>query len=565
VDWQIINYIGGRKMKLKSSKIRPVLVTLLVLMMLVAVNAAAPKAKAKAKAKAKPKPMTISVFIASPGQAPTPDNKIYKLIKKQLGVSMKFEYLVGDRDQKLGIMIASGDYPDVMSGTTRLVDAGVFVPLDNLIKKNAPRLYAHYRPYWNKAKEPKDGHLYIMPSYGRFYRKYSITRPEGPCFWMQRDILAENGYPKVRTLDEYFDLLLKYKEKHPRIDGKPTIGFTILSDGWRAFCLTNAPQHLIGHPNDGGVVVNFKTNKAQIFADKDYAKRYYQKLNQMNAVGLIDKESFVMTYDQYITKLTTGRVLGMFDQRWNFGNADASLKSRGLEERRYAPCPVTYSPDIRDWYMDRTVLNVNCGFGITKKCKKPVRVIKFFDTIMSEKWQKIFGWGIRNQDYQVDAKGKFYRNAEQRKIQDDLMWRLANRAEGLTYDGPKMEGTFKDGNATSPLLQPDEFFASLTPYEQNFFKQYGYKTWSDFYSPAPPNPLCYPAWQINLIDGSPAKIAETKLNQLALKYLPKVILAAPGQFERVWKQYVDAIHKVDVKAYENRINKQLQWRMKNWK
>lgn len=511
------------------------------------------------------KPAEFSIFIGEPAQAPTPDNKIMKLIKAKLGVSLKFECLVGDREQKIGVMLAGGDYPDVMSGHTRLVNSGVLIPLEDLIKKHAPRLYAHYKPYWNMIKEPKDGHIYILPNYGRNYGEYKPTISMGPAFWIQKAVLAEFGYPKVKTLDQYFDLIIKYKQKYPTIDGQPTIGFTILSEGWRNFCLTNPPQHLIGHPNDGGVVVDQKTFKAEIFADKDYAKRYYQKLNQMNALGLIDKESFIMNFDQYIAKLSSGRVLGMFDQFWDYQDADASLRTRGLVERTYAPCPVTYDETTRDWYMDRTVLNLNNGLGITRKCKDPVRFIKFLDALLAEEWQKIFGWGIPGEDYKVDAKGVFYRTPEQRVHGDDPRWRVANRAELLYEYIPKMDGTFKDGNATAPGTQPGEFFATLKPYEQNFLTKYGFMTWTDFYSPAPPNPVYYPCWQINLVDGSPAKIAETKINEIGSKYLPKVIMAKPDRFDNVWNQYVRELHKANPKAYEDRINEQIQWRIKNWK
>lgn len=51
-------------------------------------------------------PFEISVFIGQPDQQPTPDNKIYKLIREKTGASFKFEFLAGDIDQKLGVMIA---------------------------------------------------------------------------------------------------------------------------------------------------------------------------------------------------------------------------------------------------------------------------------------------------------------------------------------------------------------------------------------------------------------------------------------------------------------------------
>lgn len=519
----------------------------------------------RAHAKAAVKPIEFSVFIGAPGQPPTPDNKIAKLIKDQLGVTIKYEFLVGDLDQKLGVMIAGGDYPDVVSGHTRFINAGALIPLENLIEKNTPNLYRHYKPYWNMVKEPKDGHFYIMPNYGRYYGEYKATTFWGPAFWIQKAVLKEFGYPKVKTLDQYFDLIKRYKEKHPQINGMPTIGFEILSSGWRNWGLKNPPQHLIGHPNDGNVVVDFKTHKAEIFADKDYAKRYYKKLNEMNALGLIDKESFVLTYDQYIAKLSSGRVLGMFDQLWNFNNANDSLIMQNMVERTYAPCPVTYDPGIKDYYMDRTVLNLNCGFGITVKCKEPVRFLKFLDTLLTEKWQKILGWGIPEEDYKIDSKGVFYRTPEQRIHGNDLTWRLSNTLMGGFWDYmPKMEGTFKDGNACTPGYQPGEFYDALRPFDKEFLAAYKYKTWADFYSAPPENPVYYPAWQINLIEGTPAKIADTKMNDISTKYLPMAIMADPKDFDKVWNEYVSELHKVDIKAYEDRINEQIQWRIKNW-
>lgn len=49
-----------------------------------------------------------------------------------------------------------------------------------------------------------------------------------------------------------------------------------------------------------------------------------------------------------------------------------------------------------------------------------------------------------------------------------------------------------------------------------------------------------------------------------MKYLPQAILAKPENFEAVWADYVKEIRKLNVKAYEDRINEQIQWRLENW-
>ena len=514
-------------------------------------------------------PIEISFFISDPGQAPTADNKMYKLIKDKLGVTCKWEFLVGDKSQKIGVMIAGGDYPDVTfvdsDSVGEFSSAGALLPLEDLIAKNAPNLQNHYGPYLNKLKDPSDGHFYVMANFNRIYGDFKANIWEGPAFWIQKDVLKEAGYPKVRTLDQYFEIIEKYKANHPEIDGQPTIGFEILCEGWRDFCLKNPPEHLIGHPNDGDVVVNPETNVAEFFRDKDYAKRYYKKLNEVYHKGLIDPEAFTMSYDQYQAKISSGRILGMFDQHWVFSNAERTLITANKLERTYAPCAITYDESIKDYYYDRPVLNVNTGFGITKNCKNPERVIKFFDSIMTEEWQKLLGWGVKDEDYLVDENGQFYRNQQQRDNGNDNTWRLANQAYTLWYYGPKMDGTFSDGNATTPGYQPKEFYDSLKDYDKEFFKAYGIQTYTEFFSPAPENRVSYPAWQIDLIDGSPANMADIKIEEVGTKLLPKAILAKPDQFDKVWDEYVTALNKCDIKSMMDRINDQLKWRTENWK
>lgn len=508
----------------------------------------------------------FSIFIGAPGNPPVADNRMYKLLKTELGVDFELEYLVGDLNQKVGVMIAGGQYPDVVTGgdaAMAMINADMLVPLEELIIKNAPRLYEHYKPYWNMMKNPADGHIYFMPDFGVIYRQITGTRSYGPAFFIQRGVLKEAGYPKVKTLDEYFDLIKKFKEKHPTSDGKPTIGFEVLSHSWRAFCLKNPPQHLIGHPNDGNVVVDPVTHKAEIFWDKDYSKRYYKKLNDMYLAGLIEKETFVRTYDQYLAILSSGRVLGMFDQYWDFQQADESLQTQALWDKTYVPLVPTFD-GIKDYYFDRPPLNLNRGFGITTSCKDPVKFLKLLNELLSEKWQKILSWGIEGKDYLVDKNGRFYKTQEMRDNYVDASWVAANRARDIFDGAPKIQGLYSDGNAWAPGDQPEEFFAGLKPAEKEYLNAYGYKTYLGPFSPAPPNRIDYPAWTIPIPEGSPAQVAFTKMDQLLDKWLPRVITADAGKFDSLWAEYIAELRKQDMKAYEDAINAGIQFRLKTW-
>ena len=57
----------------------------------------------------------------------------------------------------------------------------------------------------------------------------------------------------------------------------------------------------------------------------DTAVAYFRKLNEEYQKGIVDPESFTQSYDEYISKLSTGRVLGMIDQWWDFSNANDAI------------------------------------------------------------------------------------------------------------------------------------------------------------------------------------------------------------------------------------------------
>ena len=101
-------------------------------------------------------------------------------------------------------------------------------------------------------------------------------------------------------------------------DGTENIPFTILCDDWRYFCLENVPQFLDGFPNDGSCMVDTETKKVMDYNVTDTAKRYFGKLNEEFHKGIMDPGAFNATYNQYLDKLSTGAVLGMVDQWWQF-------------------------------------------------------------------------------------------------------------------------------------------------------------------------------------------------------------------------------------------------------
>ncbi|MET1173247.1 ABC transporter substrate-binding protein [Paenibacillus amylolyticus] len=508
-------------------------------------------------------PVTFSYYMFSPGKKDVlaSETTIGKALQEQTGVDWKMEYLVGDSATKAGVMIASGDYPDVISSSgemSKLLDAGAYIPLDDLIEEHGPNIKRVYGPYFDKMKNAEDGKIYALP-YTANQGEYSGSpNVGGGAFWIQRSVLKEFNYPKITTLDEYFDLIQDYKEKHPTVGGAETIGFVSLAGvANNFFTLQNPAMHLAGYPNDGSVMVDMTTHEAKVVAGTDAQKKWIQKLNEINAQGMLDPESFTMNKDQYLAKLTSGRVLGYFNYGWQVGDASKNLLSAGIDEKRYAPLPIVFDEGIKDQYVDPPGFVNNYATGISVNAKDPVRIIKYFDNLLKEENQVLVQWGIKDETYSVDDKGRFYfANEDQRKAHDDLE---LSRKFGFTYfgsDWPRYggESTLTDGNAYSPGNQPEVAAASYTEGDNKFLEAYGIQTFSELFNKPEERPW-FPAWSIALEQGSPEQIFTTKSDDLQRKYLPEMILGAPSNFDKLWDAYMAELNKLDKAGYEATITK----------
>ncbi|MBR4234934.1 MAG: extracellular solute-binding protein [Clostridia bacterium] len=502
-------------------------------------------------------PVTLTVFRGDPGDQPTDDNKIYKLIEEKFGVTFKFEYLAGDLDEKLGLMIAGEDYPDLFDGGNSadlIITAGALINLmDYINPEDTPRLWAHIEPQKARLIEKNaagEDVLYIIPNYGLTYGDQIVNAVNGPAFFIQKQVLAWAGYPEIHTLNEYFDVIEAFLAENPEnADGNPYTGFAILCEDWRHFCLINPVQHLMGRPNDGEVLIDVSTDEfhTETFIDKPYAKAYYEKLNDEYHKGLINQDTFVMNYDQYIAALSSGTVLGMFDQTWDFNTATYALQDAGMYENTYVALGLVYDPEyvdgreIEEHYVNGSLPNVRRGFGISTKCECPERIIAMWEEMLSDEWQIIFNWGIEDEDYYVEN-GRLLMTDQQYANLNDANWKLANKAEGFFQSSPKKQGWILDGefagNCWEPVNQPEIVLGLMNDYDKEFLGAYGYSKFADFVNPPIELAPYGEAWQI---DYTPVEVAHTKFLQLQDSFLPQLITCDPAEFDALWDKFVSEI------------------------
>lgn len=502
------------------------------------------------KGKSDGKVTEFTYFITMPGSEKNSDNEIAQIIAEKTGVKIKETWLTGQTAaEATGTLVASGEYPDIIDSDdmSTLVDAGALIPLDDYLDKYPEFRDTYYtKAEWDKFRQ-SDGHIYWINPFQNTYGESKTTTHNDEAFWIQARVLEWAGYPKIETMDEYFDVIERYLKANPTMaDGTKNIGYTILCEDWRYFCLENAGQFLAGYPNDGSVTVDTDTLTVGDYNTSEDTRLYLKKLNEEFKKGIIDTEFATQTYDEYIAKLSTGRVLGMVDQWWDFqATVNPVFKTSGLDLQgcNYVPLGLTTKKGMENrWHTYADTVNQASGWAITKDCKDPDKLFKFMvDICMNQELHDLRFWGVKDVDYCVDANGLYYKTDEQRMKWADTTYKAAHECEYSYF--PQWMGTSQDGkNAMLPTEQPSEFQSDMAEPLKNCFAAYNANTYPDMIGSVKGETLgpWFPMYSYsnNFTTETPGGVAWAKIDQVKHEWLPQVVMA--GNFDSVWNSYMKA-------------------------
>src|SRR5690606_15671490 len=149
-------------------------------------------------------PITFTLFGADPhSQWDNMKSPVSQKVVEKTGVTLEAEFDVNGGDQKIAIMAASGEYPDLIkpkgsAGT--LVDAGALIDLKDLIEEHAPNIKKVYGEYLDRLKwSEDDDSIYILPDAAVNQNYWN----PGNGFMLQHAVVKELGYPEIRTVKDF--------------------------------------------------------------------------------------------------------------------------------------------------------------------------------------------------------------------------------------------------------------------------------------------------------------------------------------------------------------------------
>ena len=351
-------------------------------------------------------PVTFT-FYSADGLEDTWTDPVAQMITEKTGVTLKMDYPADSNDNRIELMVATGEYPDFVfakGSVSTLIRNDALIDMSDLIDEYGPNIKKLYGDeYENLRYSSEDPSIYQLCS-DNVQEESLETSGTAQLQWA---VLQENQYRVPYTLEEYTQMIRDYMEKYPMINGKPVIGISIVCSDWHWYIMLSNPSgYMNGSADNGQWIVDDEKQEVYYKHAADGQKEYYKWLNEMYNEGILDPEFATQTHEDFVLKVAEGRVLGLLDEEWDYTGAEISLRADGQEEHTYAGLPVTIDRSVKCPSLKQQNLAVGWGIGITKSCKDPVRAVRFLDWLCSDEAQILLNWGIEGVDYYYDENGK---------------------------------------------------------------------------------------------------------------------------------------------------------------
>lgn len=351
-------------------------------------------------------PVTFT-FYSADGLEDTWTDPVAQTITEKTGVTLKMDYPADSNDSRIELMVATGEYPDFVfakGSVSALIRNDALIDMSDLIDEYGPNIKKLYGDeYENLRYSSEDPSIYQLCS----DKVQEETLETSGTAQLQWAVLQENQYRVPYTLEEYTQMIRDYMEKYPMINGKPTIGISIVCSDWHWYTMLSNPSgYMNGSADNGQWIVDDEKQEVYYKHAADGQKEYFKWLNEMYNEGILDPEFATQTHEDFVLKVAEGRVLGLLDEEWDYTSAEISLRADGQEEHTYAGLPVTIDRSVKCPSLKQQNLAVGWGIGITKSCKDPVRAVRFLDWLCSDEAQILLNWGIEGVDYYYDENGK---------------------------------------------------------------------------------------------------------------------------------------------------------------
>lgn len=367
--------------------------------------------------------LTLTCFtLTMPNVENFATNDFTKYMEDLTGIHI--EWVTAGRDdwqEKLNMMLSSGDYPDMLLGLSPdLAKFGVkeqiIVPLDDYLNEEImPNYMKMYGDRLDISRET-DGQIYsLIAENDCFHCSY------GRKMWINTKYLEEMGVEKPTTTEEFMEVCKKYKEFKP--NGIAVLG-SAPGKGWYAefenflmgsFILPPSKSYTLDL-NDKTAVT--KDGEIVCVAEDDRYREFLKYANSLYEAGALYDGNFTQTAEQMkaiinqpdapVLAFTEGTVSDVIDS--------ASNPELYAQYETLAPLKGPDGTQLTTHFKYASLTDGN--FSITDTCKNPEAALRWADYFYSELGDLTSQFGAdEGKDWVLNPEGKFGLNGEPAKYE----------------------------------------------------------------------------------------------------------------------------------------------------
>lgn len=332
---------------------------------------------------------------------------------EETGVTIDFSYAVDDSHSKLNMLIAAGDYPDILICQSSydmlqdLVDNGILVAFNKVEDDYAPGFVERNmsdNTILSVREDFSTMDVYALPVYS--YKVEDMSRDDiASCMtgmMVLKSVYEAIGSPDMTTIDGFLDALRKVKEMYPDM-----IPFQ---------ASRNSSKDSDGNPRCIGKLLGFfdlcggyyYDDASDTYLKYWHSDNYYKLIEFVNTLyneGLMDPTELTDSGEQLQAKLFGGKVFcNMCNDADNIDWFNTELASAGIDDEWIFPAQM--SVNTEEGY---TYDNINGGVGdhyiVVFNTENSERAVQWLDFIMQEQQQLEIVLGVQGLSWDYNEEG----------------------------------------------------------------------------------------------------------------------------------------------------------------
>lgn len=338
-------------------------------------------------------------------------NEVWAVQELEKRTNIKINWTTPPDQNKVesyNLLVNSGNLPDIIGKdwpSTDLaiaIDNGVVQPIDGLIEQYAPNIkkYLDENPMLKSQVTSYDGHIYVLPM--------ANVNPEllGGLYVsmvIRNDWLKEINMSAPKSMDEWYEALKAFKEKHP--DSVPLTATKPAGNlpgqvGINRFLFNGFGMEFGFYQVNG--TVKFGMLESESKQVMEYGKKLFDE-------KLLDPDFLMNTWQQIEQKILNnqvGAVYGFNQPRLSLAFKDMIKDKAPNYEMWVTDYP--HAADGKMYVFEPQVLNTYRGIGwtLTSKAQNVEQIMKWLDYQYTDEGMLLIRYGQEGETYKLNADGK---------------------------------------------------------------------------------------------------------------------------------------------------------------